>query len=161
MSFANNYDLAIVNTFFSTPKSGVSHTLNGRGKKRIDYIPTRQRERKLVRNVTVHRQPPFVPISNHNIVSAPFELLGHFARNRRLRASANPPADRRRLVTDPQLRQEVATAVGRHLSANLPKDSNVDDVEAASALAIMRTADIAPGTKEARTKLEWRRPNGI
>ena len=41
LSFANNHDLAIVNTFFSTPKGGVSHTFNGRGKKRIDYILTR------------------------------------------------------------------------------------------------------------------------
>ena len=29
LSFANNYDLALVNTFLSTPKGGVSHTLNG------------------------------------------------------------------------------------------------------------------------------------
>ena len=41
LSFANNYDLALVNTFFSTPKGGVSHTFNGRGEKRIDYILTR------------------------------------------------------------------------------------------------------------------------
>ena len=39
LSFANNHDLALVNTFFSTPKGGVSRTFNGRGKKRIDYIP--------------------------------------------------------------------------------------------------------------------------
>ena len=38
LSFANNHDLAFVNTFFSTPKGGVSHTFNGRGKKRIDCI---------------------------------------------------------------------------------------------------------------------------
>ena len=101
LSFANNRDLAIVNTFFSTPKGGVSHTFNGRGKKRIDYILTRQRDRKLVRNVTVHPQPSFLPISDHNIVSAPVKLLGHFARYRRLRAPAKPPVDRRRLVTDP------------------------------------------------------------
>ena len=102
LSFANNHDLALVNTFFSTPKGGVSHTFNGRGKKRIDYILTRQRDRKFVRNVTVHPQPSFLPISDHNIVSAPVKLLGHFARNRRLRASAKkPPVDRRRLVTDP------------------------------------------------------------
>ena len=127
LSFANNHDLAIVNTFFSTPKGGVAHTFNGRGKKRIDYILTRQRDPKLVRNVTVHPQPSFLPISNHNIVSAPVKLLGHFARNRRLRVSAKPPVDRRRLVTVPQLRQEVATAVGRHFRANPPGDSNVDD----------------------------------
>ena len=101
LPFANNHDLAIVNTFFSTPEGGVSHTFNGRGKKRIDYILTRQRDRKLVRNVTVHPQPSFLPISDHNIVSAPVKLLCHFARNRRLRVSAKLPVDRRRLVTDP------------------------------------------------------------
>ena len=33
LSFADNHDLADVHTLFSTPKSGVSHTFNGRGKK--------------------------------------------------------------------------------------------------------------------------------
>ena len=94
LSFANNHDLVLVNTFFSTPKGGVSHTFNGRGKKRIDYI-TRQRDRKLVRNVTVHPQPSFLPISDHKVVSAPVKLLGYFARNRRLVASAKPPVDHR------------------------------------------------------------------
>ena len=150
LSFANNHDLAFVNTFFSTPKGGVSHTFNGRGKKRIDYIQTRQRDRKFVRNVTVHPQPFFLPISDHNIVSAPVKLLGHFARNHRLRASAKPPVDRRRLVTDPQLRQEVATAVGRHLRANPPGDSSLDDVEAAFAAAIMRTAELVIPLQERR-----------
>ena len=74
----------------------------------------------------------------------------HFARNRRLRASAKPPVDRRRLVTDPQLRQEVATAVGRHLRANPPGDSTVDDVEAAFAAAIMRTAELMIPPQERR-----------
>ena len=150
LSFANNYDLAIVNTFFSTPRGGVSHTFNGRGKKRIDYILTRQRDRKLVRNVTVHPQPSFLTISDHNIVSAPVKLLDHFARNRRLRVSAKLPVDRRRLVTVPQIRQEVATAVGRNLRANSPGDSNVDDVEAAFAAAIMRTAELAIPPQERR-----------
>ena len=150
LSFANNHDLALVNTFLSTPKGGVSHTFNGRGKKRIDYILTRQRDRKLVRNVTVHPQPSFLPISDHNIVSAPVKFFGHFARNRRLRASAKPPVDRRRLVTDPQLRQEVAKAVGRHLRANPPGDSSVDDVEAAFAAAIMRTAELVIPPQERR-----------
>ena len=99
----------------------------------------------------MHPQPSFLPISDHNIVSAPVKLLGHFARNRRLRASAKkPPVDRRRLVTDPQLRQEVATAVGRHLRANPPGDSSVDDVEAAFAAAIMRTAELVIPPQERR-----------
>ena len=71
-SFTNNHDLAIVNTFFSTPKGGVSHIFNGRGKKRIDYILTRQRDRKLVRNVTVHTHPTLCP---HPSSSSPI-LLG-------------------------------------------------------------------------------------
>ena len=78
LSFANNHDLALVNTLFSTPKGGVSHTFNGRDEKRIGYILTRQRDCKLVRNVTVPPQPSFLPVSYHNIVSAPVKLLGHF-----------------------------------------------------------------------------------
>ena len=38
LSFANNHDLALVNTFFSTPNGGVSHAFNGRGKKRASTI---------------------------------------------------------------------------------------------------------------------------
>ena len=63
--------------------------------------------------------------------------------------------DRRRLATDPQLLQEVATAVGRPLRANPPGDSSVDDVDAAFAAAIMRTAELVT-----RARSEWRRPNG-
>ena len=58
--------------------------------------------------------------------------------------------DRRRLVTDPQLRQEVATAAGRHLRANTPGDSNMDDVEAAFAAAILRTAELVIPPQERR-----------
>ena len=32
LSFANNHDLAILNTFYKTPKGGVSHAFNRRGK---------------------------------------------------------------------------------------------------------------------------------
>ena len=35
MSFANNHDLALVNTFFSTPKGGVSHTFSVCEAKRV------------------------------------------------------------------------------------------------------------------------------
>ena len=98
----------------------------------------------------MHPQPSFLPISDHNIVFVPVKLLGYSAQNRRLRALAKPPVDRKRLVTDPQLRQEVATAVGRHLRANPPGDSNVDDVEAAFAAAIMRTAELVIPHQEGR-----------
>ena len=98
----------------------------------------------------MHPQPSFLPFSNHNIVSTPVILLGHFARNRRLRAPTKPPVDRRRLVTDPQLRQQVATAVGRHLRANPPEGSSVDDVEAAFTAAIMRNTELVISPQERR-----------
>ena len=53
-------------------------------------------------------------------------------------------------MTDPQLRQEVATAVRRHLRSNPPGDSSVDDVEAAFAAAIMRTAELVIPPQERR-----------
>ena len=78
LAFATNHSLALVNTFFSTPKNCVSHTFNGRGKKRIDYILTRQRDRKLLRDVVVYPQVLLKPISDHNIVAARVKLLGRF-----------------------------------------------------------------------------------
>ena len=53
-------------------------------------------------------------------------------------------------MTDPQLRQEVGTAVGRHLRANPPGDSSVDDVEAVFVAAIMRTAELVISPQERR-----------
>ena len=55
---------------------------------------------------------------------------------------------RRRLNTDPQLRQEVTTAVGRHLRANPSGDSSVDGVEAAFTAAIMWTAEVVIPSQE-------------
>ena len=66
------------------------------------------------------------------------------------RVSAKPPMDRRRLVTDPQLRQEVTTAVGRYLRANPLGDSNVDDIETVFAAAITRTAELVIPPQERR-----------
>ena len=83
-------------------------------------------------------------------MSAPVKLLGHFARNCRLRVSAKPPVDRRCPVPGPQLRQKVTTAVRRNLRANPPEDSNVNDVEAAFAAAIMRTAELVIPPQERR-----------
>ena len=70
LSFSANHELTLLNTFFSTAKNAVSHTFSGLGQKRIDYILTKQRDRKFVRDVTVHPQPSFLPISDHNIVTA-------------------------------------------------------------------------------------------
>ena len=91
----------------------------------------------------MHPQLSFLLISDHSVVFAPVKLIGHFVRNHRLRTSAKPPVDRRYLMTGPQLRQEVATVVGRYLGANPLGDSSGDKVEAAFAAAIMPTAELA------------------
>ena len=45
-------------------------------------------------------------------------------------------------MADPHIRQEVGTAFGRHLWANPPGDSRVDDVEPAFTAAIMWVAEL-------------------
>ena len=63
-----------------------------------------------------------------------------------MREARGPPLiDRRRLTTDPHLRQEVATVIEDHLDAFPPSGSCVDDVETALTTAILQTAErVAP-----------------
>ena len=70
------------------------------------------------------------------------KFMGNFALNRRLRTSAKPSINRRRLMSGLQLRQKVATSVGSHLRANPLGDSSVDDMNAAFAAAILRTTEL-------------------
>ena len=94
LSFTTDNKLAIMNTFFSTRKGGVSHTYNGvtgsrtSDFKRIDYVLTRQAHRRRVRNVVVHPQPalPAKADSDHNMVIATVDLGGRIAHNRAIRA---------------------------------------------------------------------------
>ena len=59
-------------------------------------------------------------------------------------------------MTDPQLRRNVATAVGRHLRANPPGDSSVDDGEVVFAAAIMRAAELViPPQQQRRPGRGW------
>ena len=94
LSFSTDNKLAIMNTFFSTRKGGISHTYNRitgsrtSDFKRIDYVLTRQAHRRRVRNVVVHPQPalPAKADSNHNMVIVTVDLGGRIAHNRAMRA---------------------------------------------------------------------------
>ena len=61
LGFAENNNLALLNTFFCTPKSGVSHTFQSanrsKGQARLDYILTKQSDRRLICCVNVRRPP--------------------------------------------------------------------------------------------------------
>ena len=52
-------------------------------------------------------------------------------------------------MTDPQLRQEMATADGRYLRGN-PSGDSVDDVEAAFDAVIIRTTELVIQPQERR-----------
>ena len=136
LPFSAHHGLALLNTFFSTAKDAILHTFNGQ--KRTDYILTRQWDRELVWDVTVFPQPSFLPISDHNIVTAHVKLLGRFARNRPVKeAKGPPPIDRQRLANDPCLRQEVAIV----LEVFPPIGNSVDDVETAFTAAILQAVE--------------------
>ena len=158
LSFSADHGLALLDTFFSTAKNAISNAFNVRGKKRTDYILTRQRDRNLVRDVTVHPRPLFLLISDHTIVTTHVKLLGRFARNRAVREAKGPRyIDRRRLTNDPHLRQEVATVIGDHLRAFSPSGSSIDDVDTAFTAAILLTAErVAPPRAPGRPGRGWR-----
>ena len=108
LNFATDNKLAVMNTFFSTRKGGISHTYNGvigdraGDFKRIDYILTRQAHRPRVNNVEVHsqRNRPIKADSDHNMFFATVDLGGRFAHNRRVRQTPQPrPFDRSQLKT--------------------------------------------------------------
>ena len=69
------------------------------------------RDRKLIRNVVVHPQRAFFSISGQ-VVVAHEELLSRRTRNHPVRKGTNPSLKRPRLTTEPQLREEVVTAIG-------------------------------------------------
>lgn len=64
---------------------------------RVDYILTRQTDRRLVQNVTVYLDEKFLEISDHNMVCAHVRLLDRVAPNRREGEERRRVIDRRRL----------------------------------------------------------------
>ena len=91
-------------------------------------------------------------------LQAHVRLLGRFARNRPVREAKGPPSiDRRKLMTDLHLRQQVATAIGDHLRVFPPSGSSVDDVETAFTTAILQTAErVAPPRATRLPARGWR-----
>ena len=59
--FVEDNNLTLLNTFFCAPKSGVSYTFQSanrsKGQVRLDYILTKQVDRRLIRCVNVRRPP--------------------------------------------------------------------------------------------------------
>ena len=116
--FAEDNKFALLNLFFCTPKSGVSYTFqsanHNKGQACLDYILTKQADRRVIRCVNVRGPLLETPESDHNLVYAKVRIPHRSAPNRRKRDSTkeNPKlADLRRLMTDLNLRFQVAKAM--------------------------------------------------
>ena len=110
LGFAEDNKLALLNTFVCTPQSGMSYTFQSanrsKGQARLDYILTRQADRRLIRCVNVRRPRLEAPVSDHNLVYAKVRIPRKSAPNRRKRDSTKETpklADLRWLMTDPNL----------------------------------------------------------
>ena len=118
VGFAEDNKLALLNTLFCIPKSGVPYTLQSakrsKGRARLDYILTKQADRRLVRCVNVRRLFLEAPESDHIIVYAKVRIPRRSAPNQRKKDSTKETpklADLRRLMADPNLRCQVANAM--------------------------------------------------
>ena len=78
LTHATDNKLALLNTYYATPARGISYTFQspnrGKAQYRLDYILTRQVDRRLVRNVTVRTPPRENAESDHNLVIANIRL---------------------------------------------------------------------------------------
>ena len=146
LGFAEDNKLALLNTFFCTLKSGVSYTFQSanrsKGQARLDCILTKQVDLRLIRCVDVHRSPLEAPESNHNLVYAKIRTPRWSAPNRRKWGSTKETpklADLRRLMTDPNLRCQVANAVVDALPP-IPDDTCINDIATDMADVMLSTA---------------------
>ena len=157
LGFEEHNKLALLNTFFCTPKSGVSYTFQSansrKGKVRSDYILTKQADGRLIRCLNVRRLPLEAPEPDHNIVYRKVRIPRRSAPNRRKRDSTKETpktADLRRLMADPNLRCQVANA----MVAALPSISDgtwISDIAVDMADVMLSTAaELAPRSNRPR-----------
>ena len=162
LSFAEDNKLALLNTFFCTPKSGVSYTFQSanrsKGQARLDYILTKQADRRLIHCVNVRRPPLEAPESNHNLVYAKVRIPRRSAPNQRKRDSTKETpklANLRRLMTDPNLRCQVANAIVAALPP-IPDGTYISDIATDMADVMLSTAaELVPRSKRPRGAQGW------
>ena len=132
--FAEDNTLALLTTFFCTPKSGVSYMFQSanrsKGQVNLDYVPTKQAGRRLIRCVNVRHPPLEAPESDHNLVYAKVRIPRRSAPNRRKRDSTkeiSKLAGLRQLMTDPNLRCQAANAMVEALPP-IPDGTCISDI---------------------------------
>ena len=160
--FAEDNKLALLKTLFRISKSGISFAFQSanrsKGQARLDYILTKQWDRRLIRCVNVRRPPLEAPESNHNLVFAKVRIPRRSAPNRRKRDSkkdAPKLSDLRRLMTDPNLRCQVANAMVDALPP-IPNGTCISDITTDMADVMLSTAaELVPRSKRPRGAQGW------
>ena len=141
-----NHNVITLEPHRATGDRGVSYTFqsanSGKGQSRLDYILSRQVDRRLVRNITVRRSPEERHESDHNLVVANIRLLGRFVPNFRTKAGwGKRPIDLQRLMADPGLRADLNNEITSKLTPLPPGTTHsVDDEAATLAEALLSTA---------------------
>ena len=162
LGFAEDNKLALLNTFFCTPKSGVSSTFQSanrsKGQARLDDILTKEADRRLIRCVNVRRSPLEAPESDHDLVYAKVRIPRRSAPNRGKRDSTKETpnlADLRRLITDPILRCQVANAMVDALPP-IPDGTCISDIATDMTDVMLSTAvELVPRSKPPRGAQSW------
>ena len=162
LGFAEDDKLALLNTFVCTPTSGVSYTFQSanrsKGQARLDHILTKQADRRLNRCVNVHRPPLEAPKSDHNLMYAKVCIPRRSAPNRRKRDGTKETpklADLRQLMTDPNLRCQVANAMVDALPP-IPDGTCIGGIATDMADVMLSTAaKLVPRSKRPRGAPGW------
>ena len=162
LGFGEDNKVALLNTLFCTPKSDVSYTFQSasrnKGQARLDHILTNHGDRRLIRCVNVRRPPLEAPESDHNLVYVKVRIPRMSAPNRRKRDRTKETpklADRRRLMTDPNLRFQVANAMFDALPP-IPDGTCISDIAIDMADAMLSIAAVlVPHSKRPRGAQGW------
>ena len=148
LGFTEDNKLGLRNTFFCTPKSGVSCTFQSdnrsKGQAPLDYIPTKQADHRLVRCVNVRRPPSKGLELYHNLVYARVRIPRRSAPNRKKRVSTKETpklADLTRSMTDPNLRCQVANTMADALLP-IPEGTSISNIATDIADVMLSTAAI-------------------
>ena len=119
---------------------------------------TKQADRRLIHCVNVRWPPLGVPESDHNLVYAKVRIPHRSAPNRRKRDSTKESpklADLRRLVIDPKLRCQVASAMVDALPP-ISDGTCIGDIATDMADVLLSTAaELVPRSKHLRGAQDW------
>ena len=162
LGFTEDNKLAPLNTFFCTSKSGMSYTFQrtnrSKGQARLDYILTKQSDRRFIRCLNVRRPPLEAPESNHNLVYAKVRIPRRSVLNRRKRDSTKETpklADLRRSMTDPNFRCQVANAMV-DAQPPIPDGTCISNIVTDTADVMLSTvAELVPRSKRPRGEQGW------